>query len=170
MAVRTKPAACWNRAHSALFWHGKRCQIEWCEPSRLQELLGCRNWGLQFCSQGLAADQPQQVHSEVGVYWISFSKQPSLLLLKVFSCTKPQSSPQRIKGGCVSEACWVREVAGKAGAWQEQQVSASCCCVSVMYLNQWSISFHLTFGVIYCNILHIIASKQLSSKPVLANT
>lgn len=118
MAVRTKPEACWNHTHNALFWHGKRCQIEQCEPSRLWELMGFRNQGLQFCSQGLAANQSQQVHLKVGVYWISFSKQPSLLLLKVLSSTKPQTSQQRIKGVCILEACWAREVAGKARAWQ----------------------------------------------------
>lgn len=151
MAVRTKPEACWNHTHNALFWHGKRCQIEQCEPSRLWELMGFRNWVLQFCSQGLAANQPQQVHLEVGVYWISFSKQPSLLLLKVLSSTKPQSPQQRIKGVCILEACWAREVAGKARAWQRSSRSvlivALCVpCVLIngtfpsTYLSLWSIA------------------------------
>lgn len=151
MAVRTKPEACWNHTHNALFWHGKRCQIEQCEPSRLQELMGFRNWVPQFCSQGLAANQSQQVHLEVGVYWISFSKQPSLLLLKVLSSTKPQNSQQRIKGVWILEACWAREVAGKARAWQRSSryvlfVALCMPCTLIKgtfpstYLSVWSIA------------------------------
>lgn len=151
MAVRTKPEACWNHTHNALFWHGKRCQIEQCEPSRLWELMGFRNWVLQFCSQGLAANQPQQVHLEVGVYWISFSKQPSLLLLKVLSSTKPQTSQQGIKGVCILEACWAREVAGKARAWQRSNryvlfVALCVPCTLIngafpsTYLSVWSVA------------------------------
>lgn len=108
--------------------------------------MGFRNQGLQFCSQGLAANQSQQVHLEVGVYWISFSKQPSLLLLKVFSSTMPQTSQQRIKGVCILEACWAREVAGKARAWQRSSryVLFVALCVPCTLINETLPSTYLS--------------------------
>lgn len=79
---------------------------------------------------------------------LNFILQTTLLLLKVLSSTEPQTSQQRIKGVCILEACWAREVAGKAGAWQRSSryvlFVALCALINgtfpSTYLSVWSIA------------------------------
>lgn len=46
--------------------------------------------------------------------------------------------------GCFHEAVGEMQQPGRAA------VTAFCCCVSVMYLHQWSISFHLQCDLLQC--------------------